>query len=282
MDFLRSRYILVSFLLGFGLPALAGKGAGTPVMVSAKPLAMIYVALRPQHPVDVLLPGDRDMHEYSLAVKDIRHLQSANTFFWLGAKSEPFLLPLKQRFSAQQHWITVAENTSHGWLDKKQLPSLVNAMANALIQASPAEKEAINTHRETLITTINKRYAYWQQRLKPYSGKPFLLGHDAFQVFARDIGLQQGIMYRSSHDHGHVQAGMHELLELQKRIANGEITCAMEEPTVSFSKLAARYNTLRLGRVDPMANEIALSANAYAAFIDKSAQAFAACLGERQ
>jgi zinc transport system substrate-binding protein len=282
VDFLRIPIIIVASLIGFAVCTSATAQTGSQektatVMVSAKPLALIYGALQPQQPVEVLLPSDRDMHEYSLSIRDIKRLQSAPTFFWLGAQSEPFLLALQQRFAGQKNWVAIADNTSHAWLDQQQIPVLVNNMAQALVKQNPAEKQAIQARSTALIKAVNERHQYWRQRLQPYTNKPFLLGHDAYTGFAKNIGLQQGLLYRTSNDHGHVQAGMYEILELQKRIAQGEITCAMEEPEVSFATLAKRYPALKLGHLEPMATGIPLQADAYVAFIDSSAQAFETC-----
>lgn len=239
---------------------------------------MIYLALRPQQAVEVLLPSNRDMHEYSLKVSDIKRVQNAPLFFWLGPKSEPFLQPLAQRFAGQQQWVAVAGHRGHAWLDQQQLPVLVDTMAQALVQLYPAEKTAIASRQQALVGSINARYRYWQQRLEPYAQKPFLLGHDAYVAFAANIGLHQALLYRTSHDHGHVQAGMHELLAIQQRIATGEIACALEEPEVSFAALSGRYKTLKLARLEPMATSIPLNDKAYIDFIDASAKAFETCL----
>ncbi len=286
MDFQRVSIIFVISLMGFSMFAQANAQAGIAgdnnkttqtVMVSAKPLAMIYAALRPQQPVNVLLPSDRDMHEYSLSIRDIERLQTATTFIWLGEKSEPFLVPLQQRFATKNNWVAIADNTAHAWLDQQQITIMINSMAKMLVKTYPAEKKSIERNSGVLIKEINQHYQYWQGRLKPYINKPFLLGHDAYTVFAKNIGLQQAVLYRTSNDHGHAQAGMYEILDLQKRIAQGEIICAMEEPEVSFAALAKRYKTLKLGHLDPMAANIPIDANAYLAFIDASAMAFESC-----
>lgn len=269
---------LASVMVCCVLAVCARVQASAPVLVSAKPLAMIYLALRPQQPVDVLLPADRDMHEYKLTVADISRVQQAPLLFWLGPVSEPFLQALAQRFSAQKNWVALAGNTGHAWLDQQQIAVLSGNMAKALVQQYPSEKTAIEARQAAFITRINQRYAYWQQQLQPYSIKPFLLGHDAYLVFAGNVGLRQGVIYRAANDHGHVQAGMHELLAIQQRIASGEITCALEEPEVNFAMLAKRYPALHLARLDPLGISITLDEKSYIAFIDAGASAFLACL----
>lgn len=248
------------------------------VMVSARPLALMYAALRPQQPVQVLLPDDRDMHEYSLAVSDIQRLQQARVFFWLGQKSEPFLVPLSQRFAGRQQWVALADQTGHAWLDRQQLALMLDRMVTALAKLYPDEKAAIESRQQALQATIDARFGYWQKELAPYADQPFLLGHDAYVAFSRQLGLRQPVMYRSSSDHGHVQAGMQELIRIQQRLASGEIRCAMEEPEVSFAALAKRYKSLKRERLEPMAGSIPVSESGYIAFIDASARAFASCL----
>jgi zinc transport system substrate-binding protein len=248
------------------------------VMVSVKPLAMIYMALRPQTTVDILLPAQQDMHEYSLSVTDIKRVKQASAFFWLGASSEPFLQALEKRFAKEQHWYALANTTTHAWLSQQHIPQLVQNMTQELIKLFPAEKQTIETRAQGFINAINTRFEYWQQRLQPYAQQPFLLGHDAFLVFSHDIGLQKAVLYRAGNDHGHVHAGMHELLSIQQRIKNGEIQCAFEEPDVSFAALSKRYSSLHLAQLEPLAASTTLNEKAYIAFIDTSAEAFEQCL----
>lgn len=269
--------MLAGLFLAQSLHAAAAAPAA-PVMVSARPLAMLYLALRPQQPVEILLPSDRDMHDYSLQVADIKRVQAASLFFWLGPASEPFLQALAQRFAGAGRWVAVADKHGHAWLDQQYIPLLVAAMATALAEQYPAEKASIGSREQALLAAIDERYRFWRERLQPYAHTPFVLGHDAFAAFAANLGLGQALLYRATHDHGHVQAGMHELLALQQRMASAEITCALEEPEVSFAALARRYKTLKLARLEPMATSIPLSEQAYIAFIDASAQAFETCL----
>ena len=270
-----TKWWLCLFLLASSLAWGADKSSG--VTVSIRPLALIYEGLRPQQPVQVLLPADRDMHEYALTVKDMSHLQSAELFFWQGQENEPFLQALSQKFPGQQ-WVNVAGKARHAWLDRKQLPFIIDRMAAALEVSFPEEKTAIEWRRAQLKQEIEARFVYWQKQMLSLQQQPFLLGHEAFLGFVRQLGLQQAILYRSGGDHGHAQGGMKELLSAQQKIANGEIRCAFEEPDISFATLASRYPQLKRMRLEPMANSISLGEAGYIEFIDASANTIMACL----
>lgn len=259
------------------LSAGAGADASQP-LVSIKPLALIYSELRPGQQADVLIPANRNLHDYALTVEDLKKLQQAETLFWLGVENEPFIARLQKRF-ADHRWVAVAGG-DHPWLSPAQLPGLIGKMAEALAQQHPQEATAIGERAVQLQQAIASRFHYWQQQLVAYQHQPFLLGHSAFIAFAEGLGLHGAILYRSGHSHGHSHGGMQELVDIQQRVASGEIYCALEEPDVDFHELTERHPTLQLGFVEPMATQQSAGPGAFLAFIDQTAQAFQACLNK--
>lgn len=260
------------------------KNAVVITMVSVKPVALIYAALQPEaaESIQILIPADRNVHDYALSIKDLKRLQTAKTLFWLGAESEPFIAKVQKRLSGDGQWIAVAGAAPHAWLDVTQLPTMVKKMTDALVRQNPQEKDIIETRASDFLKVVMQRQTYWQQQLQPYANTPFLLGHDAFVAFASNIGLKHAELYRGGHDHGHAQGGMHELLSIQKELSEGKINCALQEPEVDFSDLAKRYPDLQLTYIEPMAHKIAITPQAYIQFFDETAQAFQQCLQAKE
>ncbi len=281
MHFRYIQYLLLLSVFSFVAFANAADKKSVPtVVVSIKPLALIYAALQPEHVSDVqiLIPAERNLHDYALSVKDLKRLHGADTLFWLGADSEPFIAKVQKRFSGNKQWIAVAESSPHGWLDVAQLQSIVDKMVNALIVSHPQDKPVIELRGKNFMQSVKQRQAYWQQQLQPSAEKPFLLGHSGFVAFANNIGLKHAELYLAGHSHGHAQGGMHELLEIQKHLSEGEITCALQEPEVDFGDLAKRYPQLKLGYIEPMARQIKVGQESYVQFFDATAKAFQQCL----
>lgn len=252
--------------------------AQSTTLVSIKPLAMIHKALLPNDDVDVLLPTNKNLHDYALTVSDMRVLQQAKVFFWLGDHNERFIHKLEKRFAGDASWHALAANSDHIWLDPNQQSQLIQAMARVLSTHYPEQKAQIEHNQKQLVQSLLEWKLRWTMQLLPYQGTAFLLGHDAFLPFAKGLGLKAAVMYRSGHSHGHVHSGAQTLTAIQQRIAANEIRCAIEEPDVSFAQLAGRYPQLKRYTLQPAGGDIPLDEKAYLIFLEASAQQLYQCL----
>jgi len=268
----RLRKIAVLALAMLAMPAFA------QVMTSSKPVAMLYLAIQPEKTVSVLLPADKDIHSFSLRMGDISQLQSASYFYWLGGINEPFLVSLAKRNANKTPWIDVGGQHAHAWLSEQQINLMTQRILKQEIHQYPQQQAVLEQRAGAFITAISTRMDYWRNRLQPYQKLPVLLGHDAFIVMLKDFGFSNAIVYRTGNSHGHVQAGMKEIIEIQKQLAKADIRCALEEPEVSFAALKKRYDSLRIDTLDPFGKSIELKAGAYLDFIDANAQAIERCL----
>lgn len=239
---------------------------------------MIYQALLPQNAAPaVLLPTDKNLHDYALTVSDMRVLQSASLFFWLGDHNEQVISKLQQRFDSAQ-WYALAPGSDHIWLDPARQPQLIIAMADVLVKKHPQQAGLIRQRQAALIQALQQWQMQWQLQFLPLQNKAFLLGHTAFEPFAKGLGLNAALLYSSGHSHGHVQSGAQTLTGIQQRIASGEIHCAIEEPDVSFAQLAKRYPALQRFMLEPAAGSIAISPDAFIQFMQRSATLLYQCL----
>ncbi len=281
---LKNRFLLSTSLVWLfcltGLAHAESPNSSPHVLVSIKPLALIYIALRPttiKQP-EILLPANADLHTFALSPKDIQRLQNAELLLWLNAESEPYIAKLSKRLKGDATWQALTNSHHHPWLNQTELSGLIDKMANALQTTFPDETETIEANREQLLERINNRFQYWRQQLTAYQQTPFLLGHRAFASFSRDIGLQGVQFYRVHNSHGEQHDGMQTLLEIQKHIRTDKIYCAITEPEVKFQDLQQRHPNLKTAYADPMLNNIALSPEGLITFIDQTAAAFTQCL----
>lgn len=260
----------------FSFPLLAH--AEQSLLVSIKPLGLLVKALMPEKTVQVLVPDNRNLHDYRLSIADLSTLQASSGFIWLGAKQEPFLAKLESRFAKENRWFAVADGHAHPWLEPEHLPVLIRQLATVLVTLHPQQATKINNNADALIAGIQQSMSEWKARLAPLSDKSFLMGHSAFEGFAEALGLEHPVLYRSGSSHGHHHGGMHELLDIQKAMAEKSIRCALEEPDVHFDGLRKRYPHLQLAMVMPMASNVALEQAGFLQFINKTAEAFERCL----
>jgi zinc transport system substrate-binding protein len=273
----RSSCIMVIRTIFFSLLLLSASSfshANSNVLVSIPPLAMLYQQLMPQaHSVDILLHSEQNMHDYALTIQDLKRLHQAPVFIYLGGDNEAFLHKVKAKNNKAQ-WFALAPDSEHIWLDFNQLPQLIQALASVLQQLYPEQSHAITQNQQRLLADLKHLQNQWQQRFSAHQNQPFLLGHDAFAVFAESLGLTGAMLYLAHHSHGHKQSGAKTLLQLQQRIGKQEIICAIEEPGVSFQALKQRYSYL---------NTVQLSAYGEAninfiAFLQSNAEKLLHCL----
>ena len=255
---------------------LSAHAADAPLM-SIKPLAMLYQALSADSASvpEVLLSGEKNPHDYQLSVEDIRRLQSSTAFYYFG--SEANLSKLSRRLSNDK-WHQLKGNEAHAWLSHKALLKLIPQLSKMMQKQQPELAKHIQQREKSLLRQLQQRFDYWQKQFGPYANEAILLGHTAFEVFVKDLGLKHVEIYRSGHSHGHKADGMHDLISLQKEIAAGDIRCAVEEPDISFAKLQARHPSLALIQLQPMAQSIELEAKAFIHYIDTNAAAIYQCL----
>ena len=250
-------------------------------LFSIKPLALVHSELRPgaASKATVLIPPQRDLHDYSLSMADISALQTSPVVFWLSASAEPFIAKIQPRIQGSHAWhaLDVEGKNQHPWLSREKIEAMSAQMAQQLQRQYPAEKTQIAAQQQQFLHSLNARMAYWRTQFSAHKAAPVLLGHDAFASWLQDFGVPV-VMYRAQAGHGAQQSGMQELLSAQQRVAKGEIRCAVAEPDVSFSALQRRFPALKVVQLQPMADSIALQPHAYLAFVDATAQAILACV----
>ena len=247
------------------------------VLFSIKPLAMIYkaMAVESMPAAQVLIDNKQNLHDYQLSVADLKRLQNASAFYWLGEEAN--LQKLSQRLP-NGHWIELKDIPEHGWLHLSEYNRLIAQISENMQKQFPRHATHIQQRYLLLQRQIQQRVDYWQKQFKPHQETAALFGHSAFAVFASELGLKHAEIYRSGNSHGHKADGMQNLLGLQKHIALGNIRCAFAEPDISFHKLKGRYPQLQVVMLEPLGQSIDLSATAYIDYIDSAASSIYQCL----
>lgn len=239
---------------------------------------MLHEALKPdaEKSADILLPAQQNLHDYAISIKDLRMLQTADTIFYLGGDNEHFLQPLIAKFP-QAQWHALAENSDHAWLDPTAQKDLTLAMSQVLTAENSEYAAEIEEKTKHLLTALAAQQTRWQEAFKPHQGQAILLGHTAIVELLRNFGLKP-VMYIAGHSHGQQQSGTKELLTIQASIKAGAITCALEEPDVSFRQLTQRFPALKTQHIDPNGSDIAVNSQAFINLLESINQAVLDCL----
>ena len=271
------RRLSLALMAWLSLTAAHASAAQATVLFSIKPLAMLYQAMATEDMVKaaVLIDNSKNTHDYQLSVDDIQRLQQTTVFYWLGGEANLQKLSGKLQ---DKRWHKLDNVPSHAWLEQKSLDALIAQLSQLMQQQNPTHAQHIQQRQQSLQRQVQQRFSYWQQQFQPYSATAILLGHTAFAGFAANLGLQHVEIYRGGHSHGHKASGMHDLIGLQKEIAEGHIRCAFAEPDISFTKLQGRFAQLQVAMLYPMAQKSQLTSKAYIDYLDSSAASIYQCL----
>lgn len=270
---------LAKWFLLLGLSLVYSKGLLAQPLFSIKPLALLYQNLSGQVQSDaaIILAPSKNLHDLSFSMADMQKINQGDVVYWLGADTSPELEKMRQRFS-EKAWRSLQQN-AHSWLDPKQLPLLIDAMVTAMSSAKPSEREHYWQRADALKLQLAQIFKQAKTQWKS-TDVTFLIGHSAFEPLLSYLKVPV-YEYYQGHSHGGQQTGFKEKVALLEKIQSGEISCALEEPDVSFEALAKRFPSLKRIPLEPMAGKTAYSEQGFVEFIQQNLQQLELCQNNR-
>ena len=273
--------------------------AQVTVVTSIKPLQLIASAIQQDtSTVSSLLPPGASPHSFSLRPSDMRRLQQAELFYWIGPDLENFLPKvLQQRSKAsvaiqdlaglklldfdQAH--TDDHDHQHGsldthlWLDPDNAKVIAQKIAADLSQLDPQQAAIYQANLEQFEQQLVALDTRIQQRLQLTNAKPFFVFHEAYNYLEDRYQLPHtGVLNLSSE----VQAGARHLQQIRGQLEQAGASCLFyESPTPP--KLAASLTqqlAVEIVALDPLATEIKVSPSGYIEFLDQLTATMASCL----
>jgi zinc transport system substrate-binding protein len=160
----------------------------------------------------------------------------------------------------------------HAWLDPRNGAAWLGTIAEALAAADPANAETYRGNAaegRALLAETEDRIA---ERVSGLDGVPFVVFHDKYQYFERRFGIGP-VAPLSLADNA--TPGAARLAEIRDAVAERGIRCAVIEPQTDRDLVAAVVEDATVGVVDPLKPDA--GPGYYAALLDETAQAFAAC-----
>ncbi|HBC54959.1 MAG TPA: zinc ABC transporter substrate-binding protein, partial [Alphaproteobacteria bacterium] len=105
---------LTFFLLLFSMPVRAATDAAEgEILVTIKPLhSLVSAVAGPEQNVALLLTGNYSPHDFALRPSQMRQLQSAKVFFYVGEGLESFLLQVLPSLPNDQLRVAVSHSPS--------------------------------------------------------------------------------------------------------------------------------------------------------------------------
>ena len=310
-----NHFIALQFLLRTAI-AVAVMGGAAPVL-AAPP--NVTVTIKPVHSLVaavmdgagepyLLLPGSVSPHDYALRPSDLRRIRTADLLVWVGPELETFLGKLAADIPAAQTMTlqalpglrqskprraglfatpkaTEGGDKRHGdphiWLDIGNAKIIVQAVVNRLGSLDPIGADRYRHNAEHVSARLDILDAELSSRLQPVRHIPYVVLHDAYQLFENRYGLSAvGAIAVSPQQ----RAGAKRLSQIRNALRSGALACVFSEPQIP-AKIVATLSAdtdVRTGILDPLGTEIVAGPNAYFALMEGLAGAIVACLQDDQ
>lgn len=79
----------------------------------------------------------------------------------------------------------------HIWMSPRQVSTMINHMAGALIRHDQACQDLITSNRDSLLNRLEELDSLFKQEMGKLSNRKFIIFHPALTYLARDYGLEQ-------------------------------------------------------------------------------------------
>ncbi|MDX1491378.1 MAG: zinc ABC transporter substrate-binding protein [Pseudohongiellaceae bacterium] len=258
------------------------------VLATIKPLQMVAAALlegvnEPQ----LLIPSRQSPHFFSLRPSDARGLAEADLILWIGPQMETFLVQAIEQASANAHVIQAStlegvvlfdlegdedshEDHSehehavdpHLWLDVHNIRLLANELFEQLSVLDVANSQRYQQNLNTFLVGLQGIERQMQVEGERFQQLPYAVYHNGIQYLERQLGIEHAFVVVPNHE---VQPGIRHLLELRESLETQELHCLLVDPTANPATIKTVFGErdVREGRLDPLGDDIALSANSY-------------------
>lgn len=288
------------------------------VLTSIKPLQLIAAAVQDgTSEADVLLPASASAHHYTLRPSDVRRLQEATLFYWIGPDLENFLpralngrqgpsvatqeLPgLTLRHFGEGHKHEHAHEHSHGhddhdhagshdhdhrpgsldahlWLLPANARVIAERMAADFAAADPAHAERYQANSAAFAERIEALDQRLGQRLATVQNKPYFVFHQAYDYFEAAYGLRHSGVFSAGSE---VQPGARHVAAMRERLQQAGPSCVFSEPPLR-PRLAETLTSglpVKMAELDVLGVEQKVDAQGYERLIEALGSTLAACL----
>ena len=152
-------------------------------------------------------------------------------------------------------------------------------LADRLSEQYPDKKELIAQNLANFDRTLTVQSDKIKNQLAKFSNKGFYVFHDAYGYFNDAYGLKQTGYFTIN---PLVAPGAKTLATIKEEIAEHKVSCLFAEPqfTPKVIETLSKGTGVHVGRLDPMGDKVALGKNAYADFLQFTADSYAECLSK--
>ena len=275
------------------------------VLTSIKPLQLMAAAVQDGvGEPDVLLPPGASPHHFALRPSDIRRLQDADLFYWIGPDMEHFLMRsldtrkgpsvslqdlegmTLRRFGEDGHGHAHSDHDqdhrpgsvdTHLWLLPDNARVIARKMADDLGALDPENAARYQQNAEAFSSRLATLDTRLKARLKKVEQRPFFVFHEGFDYFEAHYGLRHEGVFSVL---GEVQPGARHVAEMRARLEKAGPSCVFSEPPIRprLAETLTEGLPVKLAELDGLGVPVSVSANGYEQLLENMGDALADCL----
>lgn len=154
--------------------------------------------------IETIVPQKADIHTYDPTIQEVKALQGADLWFYIGEPIEKKLksvllqtstslevIDLKKGLPLISHSSCCSHQDLHIWLSPKLLKNQVQTIKQSLQQRFPNHFELYEANASALLNEVTQLDEELTNLFANQSKKSFLISHSALAYFARDYSLTQ-------------------------------------------------------------------------------------------
>lgn len=274
------------------LCAASSAYSAVDVVTTIRPLAFIAQAVVGQHgQAQSIMDAQDSPHHFTLTPSDRLQIAGSELIVWVGPILETELSDFLFDQERSRAVIRAAslpamatsslasgETDPHVWLSPDNAVTIARAISEELSTLHPELAGDFEANLQQFVAAVEKSTGTHREVLQGLSTRSFMVYHDAYQYFEEHFSLRHSLALV---DNPEVEPGMRALLSKREQIAALQPDCLLLEPDAReplVATLIPDRSNLRVVTIDPLGYGIAISKDAYPAFIESVAMAFTGCL----
>jgi zinc transport system substrate-binding protein len=277
------------------------------LLTSIKPLQLMAAAVQDGiGEPDVLLPPGASPHHFALRPSDIRRLQQADLFYWVGPEMEGFLIKSMEGRKGESvatqelpgmtlrhfgedghghahdnddhdHDHRPGSLDTHLWLLPDNARVIAQRMADDLSKLDPDNKERYQQNAQAFSDRLTALDGRLKSRMDRVSQKPFFVFHEAFDYFEAHYGLEHAGVFSVL---GEVQPGARHVADMRARLQRAGPSCVFSEPPIRprLAQTLTEGLPVRMAELDALGMTVDTDAEGYEQLLENLGSDLASCL----
>ncbi|TDQ59728.1 zinc transport system substrate-binding protein [Mesocricetibacter intestinalis] len=167
----------------------------------------------------------------------------------------------------------------HIWYSPQISHIVAQEIAERLTHIYPDKKQRIAKNLAQFEQSLATQSEKIKVQLAPYKDRGFYVFHDAYGYFNTAYGLNQTGYFTIN---PLVAPGAKTLAKIKQEIQQHKVSCLFAEPqfTPKVIESLSQSTGVKVGRLDPIGDNVQLGKDSYAAFLQATADSYAQCLAQ--